>query len=291
VPDHPTAGKATQVRAKDTSGAEVLPVPITLADNGGSANISIAIEDNIRFPADRPALVQFTSATTSPPKGVVHARKFFYYQVEVYFGCPMSEAKGLQTLLGADAVYLSYRSFHWGGGIRNATAAILAGVCTEIYNHDATPGDIWERLKRGDVTFFICRAAMWTQMKVYYEECLTSLPKPMLEEYIIGARRLRLAKSDSSLLTPSVKRFWNNLGVSIGINYAATETSITIGKQCVSFEEIDEVRRSPLHCMSLSADHLQRIIGVPLTGVSVKLSEGDHGEICIKTPLVFSQYE
>ncbi|GFG23860.1 hypothetical protein IFM61606_03753 [Aspergillus udagawae] len=273
APDYLTAGKATQISAKDTSGTEILLIPITLGENGGSADIRITTENNIRFPSDRPALVQFTSGTTGSPKGVVHARTFFYHQVEVYFGCPMSEANGLQTLLGPDAVYLSYRSFHWGGGIRNATAAILAGVCTEIYNHDATPGGIWERLKRGDVRFFICWAAMWTQMKAYYEECLATLPQPMLEEYLNGARGLRLAKSDSNLLTPSVKRFWNDLGVSIGINYAATETSITIGKQRVSLEEIDE-----------------RIIGVPLTGVSVKLSEGNHGEICVKTPLLFSQY-
>jgi hypothetical protein len=83
---------------------------------------------------------------------------------------------------------------------------------------------------------------MWTQMKAYYEECLANLPQPMLEEYLNGARGVRLAKSDSNLLTPSVKRFWNELGVSIGINYAATETSITMGKQRVSLEEIDEVR-------------------------------------------------
>ncbi|GIJ92442.1 hypothetical protein Asppvi_011424 [Aspergillus pseudoviridinutans] len=188
APDYQAAAKATKTSAKLTSGTEILPIPITLGDNGSSADIRIITENNIRFSADRPALVQFTSGTTGSPKGVVHARTFFYHQVEVYFGCPMSEINGLQPLLGPDAVYLSYRSFHWGGGIRNATAAILAGVCTEIYNHDATPG------------------AMWTQMKAYYEECLANLPQPMLEEYLNGARGLQLAKSDSNLLTPSVKR-------------------------------------------------------------------------------------
>ena len=291
-PEHQLCIDASRDIAKQTWGRDIVPVPITVDEAGKGVDVPLTVEQNITFSANRPALVQFTSGTTRNPKGVMHARRFFNHQVEVYFGCPMSEANCLEHLLGPDAVYLSYRSFHWGGGIRNATAAILAGVCTEIYNHDATPAGIWERLRRGDVKFFICWAAMWTQMKVYYEVHLSALPKAEQKEYTDGVRGLRLAKSDSNPLTPSVKRFWREmLGVSIGVNYAAAEMSISMGKSGLDEEEINEVSCFLLLFLRDKNSiliRLQRSIGLPLTGVSVKLSEGDHGEIRIKSPLIFS---
>lgn len=234
--------------ARESWKREILPIPITLNTHGNSiVDMPFTIEDNISFSVDRPALVQFTSGTTGTPKAVMHPRKFFHHQVEVYFGHPMSEANGLEDMLGPDPVYLSYRSFHWGGGIRNATAAILAGVTTEIYNHDATSEGLWERLRRGDVKLFICWAAMWTQMKRHYEDHLVGLPESMLKEYTDGIRSLRVAKSDSNPLTPAVKQFWRELlGVSIGVNYAAAEMSISMGKSALEDEEIGQVRNFSL---------------------------------------------
>ena len=64
-----------------------------------------------------------------------------------------------------------------------------------------------------------------------------------------------------------------------------------MGKSGLDEEEINEVSCFLLLFLRDKNSiliRLQRSIGLPLTGVSVKLSEGDHGEIRIKSPLIFS---
>lgn len=158
-------------------------------------------------------------------------------------------ADGLPELLGPDAVYLTYRAFYWSGGLRNLTAAILAGVCTEIKTQGATPEWLWHRLRQGPaVAFLICQSLMWTQMKQFYDDQLGHQPPSTRMPFEDGVRRLRLAKSDSGALTPEVKRFWGKLlgGRSIGVNYAATEFSIATSRTHETDDDlVDELNYAP----------------------------------------------
>ncbi|CAG7939879.1 unnamed protein product [Penicillium salamii] len=259
--------------SKGLTGIKSILIPFE-GPEGGLVD-PITINPSLQFTSTHPAMVQFTSGSTGSPKGVVHPREFFYRQVEVYFGCSMEDANGLVHLLGEDALYLSFRAFWWSGGLRNMTAAILAGVCVEVQPHAPTPQGLWERLRKGDVAFLICQSFIWTRMKDYYDETLMGLPPTERREYEDGVARLRLAKNDSGVLTPLVRRFWSRLlgGQSIAVNYAATEMSIALGKTNDPDENTDE-----------------RVIGKPLPGVQVKLSENDQGEIRLKSPLLFQRY-
>ncbi|KAF7556725.1 hypothetical protein G7Z17_g1218 [Cylindrodendrum hubeiense] len=112
------------------------------------------------------------------------------------------------------------------------------------------------------------------QLKDVYTYELMNLPDDEREQYLNGFRNIVKMSSSGSMLPPQLQQFWTTLsGRSFEILYGSTETGLVA-----------------LKADAQKPSKLEHSIGTPWPGVSIKLSEGDEGEILVKHPMIFLYY-
>ncbi|KAE8152784.1 hypothetical protein BDV25DRAFT_170018 [Aspergillus avenaceus] len=148
---------------------------------------------------------------------------------------------------------------------------VTAGARIEVI--EDTPGAIWESFAKGQVTLFTAPPITFAALMRYFQENLDRLPGEQRNRYIEGARVLRRVVVSGGVTWPKVMEFWNQLlGHPLRNMYSSTEVT-------AATETTDG-----------SDPALERCIGKPCRGVEVKLSEGDHGEILLKSDTMFTHY-
>ncbi len=112
-------------------------------------------------------------------------------------------------------------------------------------------------------------------MMRYYQQNLSKRSPGELSRYVAGARRMKGCICGTSALPHSISNFWTDLlGTKIVQRYGATES-------CVVFH-------MPMGAASATVP--DGSVGKVSWGVDVKLSEGDEGEVLLKSPLIFAKY-
>jgi malonyl-CoA/methylmalonyl-CoA synthetase len=213
------------------------------------------------------SLVIFTSGTTGPPKGVVQRR------VLVDDG---SLWCAQQMELDSSDVLLHLLPVHHATGIEVSFFPFLfSGACIEFRSGSFDPEWTWNRWAKGDITFFSGVPTIYTRMMRYYHQNLSKRPAGELARYVAGARRFKGAICGTSALPHSISDFWTELfGKKIVQRYGSTES-------CVVFN-------MPMGAASATVP--DGSVGKVSWGVDVKLSEGDEGEVLIKSPFLFAKY-
>ncbi|KAL7905876.1 acyl-CoA synthetase-like protein [Trichoderma velutinum] len=202
-------------------------------------------------------LVLFTSGTTGLPKGVLLPRQMFHF----------TEAPPSQ-----DVVYLASCPVHWVGGT-GLIDSVLNGENLHMMKAESEPADFWEILRGGKITDMSVSPTLLRRLVEYYHDSICHLPSEDREAYVNGSRSLKSVFTSGSMLNPSTARLFTDLtGTVLRNGYGITE----MGGGVMATPEGSAISEG--------------YVGKPFPGVTVKLSDGDHGEILVKSPTMFIGY-
>ncbi|KAL4887966.1 hypothetical protein BDV59DRAFT_211601 [Aspergillus ambiguus] len=224
----------------------------------------ITISSNRFLNLNKAGLVIFTSGTTGPPKGVVHRRGQLTENAEIiaeqYRITDEDTAQHLLPVHHATGIGITLLPF------------LISGACVEFRSGGFDPEWTWNRWRQPGITVFSGVPTIYTRMKQYFEDVISPMPPHVRNEFIQGARRLRILLCGTSALPSPVQTFWTEIlgGKQILTRYGATE----IGS-------IFKVDLDP-------ADTPPNSVGRLEPGFSIKLT--DEGLLLAKGPLMFSKY-
>lgn len=207
-------------------------------------------------------IVIFTSGTTGPPKGSVMRRGY------------ISGAAGVIDSITPNDIILHVLPVHHATGLGiNFFPFLLSGACIEFRSGGFDAAWIWERWRQGGLTFFSGVPTIYMRMMRHYEQKISKLPEDVRVEYVKGANQFRAMMCGSSALPRPMQEFWTALrgGKCILTRYGATE-----------FGAVFKVETDDKDIPAGS-------VGKVVAGVDVKLSDGDEGEILVKSPSMFSK--
>ncbi|GBF62074.1 malonate--CoA ligase [Trichophyton mentagrophytes] len=254
------AAAAIQTCIKNDTGHAINVIGVDLTVPVPSTKRQYHIDKNIVFSPRRPLILLHTSGTTGPPKGVIRTMP----------------AYDLRTVAGAsnDDVALCHRAVHWGFGIYPPVASISNGLPIYIVDPDPSPEQIWEVIRQQKITMAYATNLTLLRLMQYYKEHLAVLEPEKVKEYSEGMKKIKYIGCGGTVPMPSVGQFWKDMrgGNPITILYGTTEGG---GGTSTTPEGYDVTKR---------------VIGKPMPGVEVKLSEGDHGEILLKSADLFLGY-
>ncbi|KAF2709393.1 acetyl-CoA synthetase-like protein [Pleomassaria siparia CBS 279.74] len=240
----------------------------------------ILISSDRALEENAPGVVIFTSAdllcphckgTTGPPKGAVMRRSFV-------FDCALSVADHYR--IKEDDVMLHVLPVHHATGVGiNFFPFLISGSRIEFRSGGFDEAWMWERWMQGAInprrrlTFFSGVPTIYMRMRRHYQRTLSKLPSKERAKYIAGARQFRACLCGTSALPQPLNEFWTTLmQKKIIQRYGATE-----------FGAVFKVRLDDKKAPDGS-------VGELVNGVDIKLSEGEEGEVLVKSPHMFSKY-
>ena len=231
----------------------------------------ILISSDKYLDENEPGVVIFTSGTTGPPKGSVMRRAFTYD-----FALAVADHYRLRE----EDVILHVLPVHHATGIGIMFFPFLiSGSCIEFRSGGFDEIWLWQRWREGAldlarrITFFSGVPTIFMRMKRHYQRVLSKLSPTKLAEYVAGARQFRAVICGTSALPRPICEFWTELlQRRIVQRYGATE-----------FGAVFKVHLG-------DSDVPDGSVGELVAGVDMKLSEGDEGELLVKSPHMFSKY-
>lgn len=240
-------------------GLRFLTVAEALAGPGGAAMPSVA--------PGRPAMIVYTSGTTSKPKGVVTTHAMIAAQVEA-----LVEAWGWSK---EDRILHVLPLHHVHGIINVLCCPLWAGAACEMASgFDAAA--TWSRLSSNELTLFMAVPTIYARLIAAWEAAGESRRSAWSD----GCATLRLMVSGSAALPVSTLEKWRSIsGHTLLERYGMTEMGMALS--------------NPLH-----GERLPGHVGSPLPGVEVRLVDDKHqpvpdgtpGEIQVRGANVFRDY-
>ena len=265
-------GLSLQLEISSTTNPQFRLIPIlpslfapTLKPLDITLSSSKYLDDNA------PGVVIFTSGTTGPPKGSVMRRAFTFdgaLAVAEHYGLTESDS------------ILHVLPVHHATGIGIMFFPFLISGCVIEFRSGAFDESwLWERWRQGAknpdkrISVFSGVPTMYMRMRRHYQRVLSKLGENARKEYVDGAKQFRLCLCGTSALPRPINEFWTELMQKrILQRYGATEIG-AVFKVVLGDDEVPDGS-----------------VGERVPGINLKLSEGDEGEILVKSPWMFSKY-
>ncbi|KAF2102119.1 putative AMP-binding enzyme [Rhizodiscina lignyota] len=265
-------GTALQELMVSTTDPSFRSIPIQNSIDACPLQISdILISTNPYLSENAPGVVIFTSGTTGPPKGSVMRRAFV---------SDNAQATADHYHITEEDVILHILPVHHATGMGIMFFPFLiSGACIEFRAGGFDEVWMWDRWREGvrnpakRITFFSGVPTIFMRMRRHYQRYLSKLPPAELSEYIAAARQFRAVLCGTSALPQPISQFWTSLMKErIVQRYGATE-----------FGAVFKVHLG-------DKDVPEGSVGELTPGLDLKLSEGDEGEVLVKSPYMFSKY-
>jgi malonyl-CoA/methylmalonyl-CoA synthetase len=153
------------------------------------------------------------------------------------------------------------------------TPFLLAGACIEFRSGSFDAEWMWNRWRRGGLTYFSGVPTIYMRMMRFFEQHVQSLPKETVVEYVRGANNFLEMFCGTSSLPAPVQGFWTRMrnGKPMLTRYGGTE--------------FGSVLQVPLGDKSVPIGS----VGKPMAGMDIRLSDGNEGEILVRSPVMFSK--
>jgi len=218
-------------------------------------------------PANRRAMILYTSGTTSKPKGVVSTHANIQAQV--------TSLVSAWEWTADDHTLLVLPLHHVHGIINVLTCALWSGaVCEIMPRFDARR--VWDRFVRGGITVFMAVPTIYVKLIAAWQEASPEQQADMSR----ACAAVRLMVSGSAALPVSALELWRQISGHILLErYGMTEIGMALSNP-------------------LCGERRPGYVGAPLPGVEVRLVDeqgnevgpGIAGEIRVRGPGVFREY-
>ncbi|KHN97578.1 AMP-dependent synthetase/ligase [Metarhizium album ARSEF 1941] len=232
---------------------------------------SYTLDPGLAVPEDCPSILFYTSGTSGPPKGVLHARR------------TVNKYARLEEMGPNDDICIIPRGAFWSVYFTKLFQMLLTGVRVEIHNFGRNYDLIWEKLRERTGTGIVLSPTFWYGMMQFFQKHISKLPESVVNQYVEGARYLRDASATGAMPSSHVKQFWKDLrgGRPLKVQYGSTET------QEISLCHEDSGSVEVRHAAGCAS---QGDLGTPFPNVTMKLSQGEEGEVLVKSPSLFLGY-
>lgn len=235
------------LKSSETNGTTI---QILSMDSEESTSVPTSPPELIDFDLSRPALIIYTSGTTSLPKGVVHTHRSLSAQISALLTS--------WKISDSDRILHVLPLHHIHGIVVALLTPLSAGATVEFLPFKPAP--VWSRLTttaQPPITLFMAVPTIYTRL-------LAAGPQKL--------PNIRLAISGSASLPSSVRTAWDTAtDAPLLERYGMSEIGMGLS------QPLDVNKRIP------------GSVGLPLPGVEARLQEGDN-ELLIRGDNVFVEY-
>jgi malonyl-CoA/methylmalonyl-CoA synthetase len=260
--------QALQREIRKTHDKDFSCIPIQSSFEGNAIPLSdILISSDDYLDPNAPGLVIFTSGTSGPPKGAVLRKAAITDGV-------VAQARVLR-LSDQDTLLHCLPVHHATGIWINFLLFLQAGACIEFKSGTFDPKWTWDRFRQCGLTYFSGVPTVYMRLMRYFEEHIAKLPEKEVDAYKLGLLGLKACLCGTSALPKPISDWWTGMlgGRRIIQRYGASEIGVVFNMSMDDHEDTPDGS-----------------VGEATIGVDVKLSEGQEGEVLVKSFHMFSKY-